>query len=448
MFTLVVPIQAALPELLSASRDDTAWAVTSTLLVAAVVTPIAGRLGDMYGKRRIVLILVAVMVLGSVMAALSNDLLGLIAGRGLQGAISGVIPLGIAILRDTLHERRVAPSVALISATMGVGGAVGMPLSALLTEQADWHLVFWLAAALGAIVFALILWIVPVSVLRVAGKFDVVGTIGLALGLLGILLMISRGNDWGWASPLTLLSGGLGLIILLVWGWYEWRAENPLIDLRIAGRPAILLTNLASTAAGFALFASNVAYPQLLEMPLGAGGLGLSLLNASFVVMVSGILMMIISPFSGWIANAVGPKLLMVLGSAALVGAYGFTVLFSSAVWHMVLANVLIGVGIGFTFAAMPMLIMRSVPQSETGVSNGLNALFRSIGTASGSAVLGAILAGFTQQYEGTVLPSLEGFQIAFTMGLIAAVISLAIALFIPTRRDPHEARPSLPHPS
>ena len=137
MFTLMVPIQSKLPELLNSSREDTAWVVTSTLLAAAVITPISGRLGDMYGKRRIVLVLVAVMVAGSVVAALSPGIVGIIVGRTLQGAIVGVVPLGIAIMRDVLHEDRVDSAIAFMSATLGVGGALGLPISALITERSD-----------------------------------------------------------------------------------------------------------------------------------------------------------------------------------------------------------------------------------------------------------------------------------------------------------------------
>ena len=236
MFTLVVPIQARLPELLHASREDTAWVVTVTLLVAAIVTPIAGRLGDMYGKRRIVLALLAALVVGSVIAALSTSIIGVIVGRGLQGAVTGVVPLGISILRDILREERVDSAIALISATLGVGGALGLPLSALVTQYADWHALFWMSAGLGVVVFALVLWVVPVSVLRTAGRFDYLGAAGLAVGLSGILLSISRGNEWGWTSPPVLAMGLGGLAVLLVWGWYELRIAEPLLDLRVAAR--------------------------------------------------------------------------------------------------------------------------------------------------------------------------------------------------------------------
>ncbi|MBB4141044.1 MFS family permease [Microbacterium invictum] len=446
MFTLVVPIQAKLPELLNASREDTAWVVTATLLAAAVMTPIAGRLGDMYGKRRIVLVLLATLVLGSLIAAVSPGIVGVVIGRTLQGAVTGVVPLGISILRDVLHQDRVGSAIALISATMGVGGALGMPLSALITEYSDWHALFWVSAGLGAIVFALVLLIVPVSVLRTAGRFDYLGAAGLAVGLTGILLAVSRGNEWGWTSPVVLACGIGGAIVLLAWGWYELRIEAPLLDLRVAARRPVLLTNLASVAMGFALFTSNVAYPQILELPPPAG-FGLSLLAASLIIAPSGLVMMLLSPVSGRLSLTIGPKALFLLGASALIAAYGFTLLFSSEVWHLLVANLLIGVGIGFGFASMPMLIMRSVPQSETGASNGLNALFRSLGTSTAAAVIGAVLASMSVAQDGVQVPTAEAFRWAYLLGGGGAVAALVIALFIPRHHAPEERHPSLPEP-
>ncbi|MGA7148232.1 MAG: MFS transporter [Microbacterium sp.] len=445
MFTLMVPIQSKLPELLDASREDTAWVVTSTLLAAAVITPISGRLGDMYGKRRILLVLVSVMIVGSVVAALSTGIIGVIMGRTLQGAIVGVVPLGISIMRDVLHEDRVDSAIAFMSATLGVGGALGLPISALVTERSDWHVLFWMAAGLGAIVFALVLWIVPVSVLRTAGRFDYIGAAGLAVGLIGVLLAISRGNEWGWGSPPVLAFGLGGLVVLLAWGWFELRIDEPLLDLRVAARPAVLLTNIASIAMGFSLFASNVVYPQMLELPVATGGFGLSLLAASLVVMPSGLVMMLLSPVAGRIAVRTGPKLLLLLGAISLIAAYGFTLLFSTDVWHLVVANILIGAGIGFGYASMPMLIMRSVPQSETGASNGLNALFRSLGTSTAAAVIGAVLATYTVDYGGVPVPTSEGFTVSLILGGAAAIVALAVAFFIPKHRSPQERHPSLP---
>lgn len=444
LFTLVVPIQSKLPDLLGAAREDTAWVVTATLLASAVVTPIAGRLGDMYGKRRIILSLLVITLVGSVVVALSSQIQGVVIGRTLQGAMAGVIPLGIAVMRDVLPTERVDGAVAMMSSTLGVGGALGLPISALITEYADWHLLFWATTVLCAAAFVLVLWVVPVSVLRTEGRFDYLGAAGLSIALIGVLLAVSRGDQWGWSSPATLLSGFGGLALLVLWGWYQLRAKEPLLDLRVAARRPVLLTNLASIAMGFALFASNVVYPQLLELPPESGvGFGLPLIAASLVVMPSGVLMMLLSPVAGRVAHAIGPKVLLLGGAAALIAAYAFTILLHSEAWHVLVANLLIGVGIGFGYASMPMLIMRSVPQNETGASNGLNALCRSLGTSAAAAVMGAVLAASSAQ-SPMGQPTEDGFQLAFLLGIGAAAVAFVLALIIPTK-PARERHPSLP---
>lgn len=445
MFTLVVPIQSELPRLLDAPREDTAWVVTITLLVAACATPISGRLGDMYGKRRIVLMLICALMLGSVVAALSPSILGVIIGRGLQGLTTGVIPLGIAIMRDVLPPARLGTAVALMSATMGVGGSIGMPVSAFIVEHFDWHMLFWVATALGAVAFVLVRFLVPSSVLRSPGRFDTIGVIGLTIGLAGILLAISRGADWGWLSPLTLTSGVGGVVVLLVWGVYQLRTREPLIDLRVTARPAVLYTNLAAICMGFALFGSNVLLPQMLELPTETGsGFGLGVFDTALLVMPSGLIMMIISPLSGWLERTVGPRIMLSAGTAAVTLSYVVLLISATSAWHLFVANMIVGVGIGLSFAAMPMLIMRSVPAEETGVSNGINALARSLGTSSASAVMAAVLAAISLDYHGRSVPTPEAFVLCFWIGAIVGGASLVLALLIPST-PPQETRPSVP---
>lgn len=444
MFTLVVPLQAELPELLNASREDTTWVVTITLLVAAVATPISGRLGDMYGKRRVVIVLLALLVVGSVIAALSTSIIGVIIGRALQGATTGVVPLGIAILRDVLPQARLGTAVALISATMGVGGAVGMPVAALVAVHADWHMLFWLAAGLGAVGIAVVVLVVPDDVLLTPGRLDVLGAIGLAIGLTGPLLYVSRGAEWGWTSAVSLTCLLGGIVVLLLWGWYQLRANDPLLDLRVAARPAVLFTNIAAIGMGFALFSSNVTFPQMLELPVETGsGLGLDMFSAALVVASSGVMMMVISPLSGWLERTVGPRLLFTVGTAAIVLAYVFVLIWSTEVWHLLICNILIGIGIGFTFAAMPMIIMRSVPSNETGASNGLNALFRSVGTSTASAVMGGVLAAMSIEVDGQAIPTREAFDVCFWLAIAAGIIGFVLTLLIPKR--PIEQHPALP---
>lgn len=445
MQTIIVPIQSELPEYLDAPRSDTAWVVTITLLSSAVVTPIAGRLGDMFGKRRMALIMLATMTIGSVIAAVGTGILWLIVGRGLQGAGMAVIPLGISIMRDVLPERRLGGGVALMSATMGIGGSIGMPLSAVVSENADWHLLFWIAAGLGALCWALIITIVPVSVLRTAGRFDWVGAFGLGIGISAVLLAVSRGNEWGWASAPTLGVGGGGVAMLLAWGAYELRDRNPLVDLRVAARPAVLLTNLASMLLSFGMFVSNIVLPQYLELPVGYG-LGLSLLETSLYLLPAGLTMLVLAPVSGRLMSVVGPKTVLVAGAVIVGASYLICLVDLSTPWMAMLANLTIGVGLSFAFAAMPTLIMRAVPVTETAAANGLNSVMRSAGTTTASAVVGAVLASLSVPLDGVEMPTPDAFQLSYTLGLVAAAAAALLAMLIP-RRSPHPVgeHPALP---
>ena len=343
-------------------------------------------------------------------------------------------------MRDVLPPARLSTAIAFMSATMGVGGAVGLPVSAFVAENYDWHMLFWMSLALGVIGFVAIWIVVPPDTILYPGRIDVVGAVGLAIGLSGLLLYVSRGADWGWASPIALSSVAVGVIALLVWGWYQLRVDEPLVDLRVAARPAVLITNLAAIGMGFALFGSNISFPQLLELPADTGvGFGLTLMEAALCIMPSGLIMMSLAPLSGRLERLLGPRALFTLGTIAIVVAYGFVLLWSTEVWHIVIANCLIGVGIAFSFAAMPIIIMRSVPANETGVSNGLNALFRSVGTSSAAAVMGGVLAAMSVPRNGVGVPTAAAFATCFWIAIAAALVALVLTLFIPRARADEE---------
>lgn len=433
MQTIVIPIQPELPRMLNASPEDTPWVITATLIAGAVCTPIAGRLGDMYGKRRVAMALLLLQTIGAVLAALSNSLPPMLIARVLQGMAMGVIPLGISILRDALPPHRLGSSVALVSATLGVGGALGLPLSAAIAQNADWHSLFWIAAVIALLAFVLYAAIIPASVLRSPGKLDILGIVGLALGLVGVLVAVTRGGSWGWTDPRTLgfLLGGV--VILLGWGIYELRVFQPLVDLRVTAGRAVLFTNLASIAMGFALFASSVVYPQLLQLPSASGiGLGLSLVVAALVLAPSGLAMMAMSPVAGRLERIRGPKPLLIAGAAVLAASYGLGLLFHANAWQILVVNVLLGAGVGLGYGALPALIMGAVPARETGAANGLNALMRSLGTSIASAVIGGLLASSVTSVNGVVGPSEGGFNLALALGLAASLLCVAVAALIP----------------
>src|SRR4051812_21069062 len=215
MQTLLVPVIKDLPQLLDTAPSNATWVLTSTLLSGAVATPIMGRLGDLYGKRRMLIFSLAVMVAGALVSALTSDLLTMIAGRALQGFAMGAIPLGIGLMRDMLPREKLGSAMALMSSSIGVGGGLALPGAALIAQHTDWHALFYAAAALGVLAIGLTLAVVPESPMRAKGSFDLPGAIGLTTGLVLLLLPITKGSDWGWSSGTTLGLFGAAVGILL-----------------------------------------------------------------------------------------------------------------------------------------------------------------------------------------------------------------------------------------
>lgn len=323
MQTLVIPLIPVLPRLLSASATNASWVVTSTLLAAAVVTPISGRLGDMFGKRRLLLISLAALVVGSVLCAVSGTLTPVVVGRILQGCATGAIPLSISILRDELPRERVGPAVSLISATMGVGGAVGLPVAAAVAQYADWHALFWLAAGAGLLTLIAVAALVPESAVRTPARFDLTGAFGLAAGLVALLLAITKGGQWGWTSAPTLGCFGAAVAILVAWAVFELRVRQPLVDLRTTTTRPVLFTNLASILVGFAMYAMSLTFPQLLQSPAATGyGFGLSMLAAGLALAPGGLVMMALSPVSARISARQGPRTALAIGLAVIGTGY------------------------------------------------------------------------------------------------------------------------------
>ncbi|MFI6123340.1 MFS transporter [Streptomyces sp. NPDC051064] len=439
MQTLLVPVVADLPRLLDTTTSNAAWVITATLLSSAVASPIMGRLGDLYGKRRFVLVSLVLMVLGSLVSGFTSDLVPMVVGRAVQGIALGAIPLGIGIIRDELPPERHGSAMALLSSSVGIGGALGIPLAALVAQNLDWHWLFFGAAALGALAMAAILAIVPQSAQRTPGRFDVIGALGLTLGLVALLLPISKGADWGWGSATTLGLFAAAVVIFLLWGLFELRVKDPLLDLRTASRRQVLLTNLAAVTVGFAFFAVTLVLPQLLQLPESTGyGLGMSMVVTGVCAASMGLAMMTVAPLAARLSAARGPKISLMTGLVLLAVAYLTGTALLGAVWQIVLVAVLAGSGVGIAYSAMPPLIFGAVDPSESGAANGLNTLMRSIGTSTSSAVVGVVLASTTQRMGSAAVPTLDGFRTSFLIAAGAALLGLVIAAFLPgrTRRD------------
>ncbi|MCX5136893.1 MULTISPECIES: MFS transporter [unclassified Streptomyces] len=437
MQTLVTPLIAELPQILHTTPANSAWVITVTLLVAAVCVPVSGRLGDLLGKRRMLLACSVPLVVGSVVCALSSSVTPMIVGRGLQGMGMGMVPLGIALLRDVVPAEKLSSSIALVSASMGIGGGLGLPISAAVAQYANWRVLFWGSAVLAVVIGTLIWFLIPDVPASAKGqRFDALGALGLGVGLVCLLLGVSKGADWGWGSAPTLGLLVGAVVVLVAWGAWELRTRDPLVDLRTTGRPRVLLTNVASIFVGFGMYASMLIIPQLLQFPEATGyGLGQSMLAAGLWMAPGGIMMMIVSPFGGKLTDARGPKFTLVCGVLIIALGYGLSLALMSTAWGLMLVGMVVSSGVGLAYGSMPALIMSSVPLSETAAANGFNTLMRSLGTSVGSAVVGVVLAQMTTTAGGYTFTSENGFRTGLVVGGCVALVAAAIAAVIPAVR-------------
>ncbi|WP_010539749.1 MFS transporter [Dietzia alimentaria] len=439
--TLVIPLLGMLPAILGTTAVNASWVVTVTLLAGAVAGPVMGRLGDLYPKKHVIVGCTMIMVLGSVVCALSGSLWPMLVGRALQGVGIGVIPIGIATMRELLPPVRLGPAISMMSSSLGVGGALGLPAAAALAQYGSWQWMFWGSAVMGLAIAALMAFqLRTLPAAKPDGTLDLIGALGLAVGLVALLLAVSKGADWGWTSPLTLGHFALAAIAFPVWGLWVLRHRSPIVDLRVAARRPVLLTNIASVTVGMGLYAQLLIWPQILQLPVATGhGLGQSMVAMGLWTAPAGLAMMAVSPISGWLIVNRGPKTTLVLGSLVIATGYFSGLVLMGSTWGVMSAGILTSGGVGLAYGAMPALIMSSVPRTEMGSANSVNTLMRSIGTTASAAVLGVILTQTAMDFEGLFVPSEAGLRVGLVFGGAVSLLAAAVAATIPPPWEPDD---------
>ncbi|GAA4722647.1 MFS transporter [Isoptericola chiayiensis] len=434
MQSLVIPIQSELPELLGTSPSTASWVVTATLLGGAVAMPVTGRLADMYGNKPVLVTSSVILLVGSLVCAISDSVGPVLIGRVLQGLAMGYIPVAISMVRQAAPPHLRNTAVAGVSATLGIGGAIGLPLAAWIAQDFDWHMLFWVSAALAAVMTLLTLVVVPHLRNAHPGRLDVVGALGLAVGLVGVLVGVSKGNDWGWAEASTLGLIGGGLVVLLLWGRYELRHDDPLVDLRTSTRRPVLLTNIAAVLIGFGMMAQSIVVPQLLQMPEATGyGLGQTILQAGLWMAPGGLMMMLFTPVSSRMLTRLGGRITLAVGASVLALGYVVATFLMDAPWQLMVASCVATAGVGIGYAAMPTLILNNVPTDESAASVGLNSLMRSMGTTVAGAVMAMVLTAQTVDLApGVTIPAESSFTWCFVIGAVAAALGALVVLFVP----------------
>lgn len=424
--TLVVPAVPRFPAILGASPGAVSWIVTATLLTGAIATPIIAKLSDLAGRRKMLVASMAFVLLGSVLAPLGGLPL-LVAGRALQGLGTALVPVAMAQMRDSLPPEKTGGALAILSATLGIGGGIGIPLGGLIVTAASWQWLFWTSAVLSVLSIVLIALVVPQHEPQARRPFDTTGALLLSLGLVAVLLFVSQGNAWGWFSLPTLLALAVGVVVLAVWGLFELRNESPLVDLRASASRPILFTNLASLTMGVLMFTNLLLTTVRLQGPASQGGFEWSAQAAGLAMLPNALVMFLVAPLTASMSRRVGPRAVLATGAVVTGLGYVLRVVAAPSGGMLIVWATVVGMGVGIGYAALPMLIVRYSPGHQIGEANGVNALVRAIGTAVASAGVAAIEGALSVSVGGHAVPSAAALVV---IALIGAGLSLVTLLF------------------
>jgi EmrB/QacA subfamily drug resistance transporter len=423
----VIPALPTLQHDLHTSETGITWLLTAYLLAASVGTSILGRLGDMYGKERLLLWTLLILVVGTVMAAVSSSLGPLIVARFIQGAAGGIFPLAFGIVRDEFPREKVAGGIGLLSAILGVGGGAGIVLSGLIIEHLNYHWLFWIPLV-PVVIAAVATWrFVPESPIRVPGRVNWLAAVLMTIGISAALLAISETTTWGWGSPKTLLLVLVGFIFILLWILVEVRSDHPLVDMTMMRVRGVWTTNASAFLLGAGLYASFIVFPQFAQLPTSTGfGFGASVVVSGLYLLPTTVGMTILGLKAGAISARFGSRAALLAGTVFSTASFLMLAAAHKHPYELLIAAALLGVGIGLAFAALGNLIVQAVPSHQTGVASGMNTVMRTLGGALGGQLSATFIANHMLRGE----PTVTGFTQTFIMAtgfLLACLVAGAL---------------------
>ncbi|GID29400.1 MFS transporter [Paractinoplanes brasiliensis] len=442
MQSLLTPVLATMVTVLHTSQGTVTWVLTAYLLSASIFTPIMGRVGDILGKRGVLVLTLVALSVGSLLAATATTLTVMIIARVIQGVGGGALPLAFGIIRDEFPQKRVAGAVGLIASLSAVGGGLGIVLAGPVVDHLGFRWLFWLPMIATIATAAAAHFWVPPSPARSGGTVSWLPAVPLSAWLVCLLLAMNQATVRGWASPavIGLLIGALALGA--AWIAAEQRAATPLIDLRMLRLKAVWTGNLVALLTGAAMYAVFAFLPQFVQTPSSAGyGFGAGIAESGLLLLPSSITMFASGALAGRLASIIGAKRVVVLGCLIAAASMALLAVAHGHTWEIYLSSALIGVGLGLVFAAMSGLVVAAVPPSQTGVASGMNANIRTIGGSIGAALMASVV---TSQLMPSGLPEKSGYTLGFAAMAVVLVLA-AVAALLPEAPATPRMAPAAP---
>jgi len=429
--SLGAPLIPTLSRIDGVSLSTGEWLLTVTLLIGALVTPVMGRLADGPRQRDVILFALGSVVIGCILAAVSDGFIMLILGRALQGVGLGILPVAMAIARRHLPPGKARRTIATLSVTVAIGVGLGYPVTGLIAQAWDFRAAYWFSAITvgGALVLAAL--VLPSRSDVVSRKFDTIGAGILSLVVIGVSVVLSEGGGWGWTSARSLGIVVGSLVLLAMWIPYELHYTDPLVDLRQVRNRAVLTADVAGFLISVAMYLLLPILVVFVQIPVARGyGFGASIVVSGLVLLPLSVGSFAASRFLVVYERRFGVRSMIPLGSLVFAVSSAFFALEHSAFWEAFVTAGIAGLGIGFTTGAMPGLIVRAVARTETGSATGFYQVVRSIGLTVGSALSAAVLMAHT--HPGQQLPDVDGFRVTLLIAAGFCVVTALVSFVLP----------------
>jgi MFS family permease len=428
--SLGAPLIPTIAKAESVSLSTGQWLLTAALLAGALATPVMGRLSDGPRQREVVLAALGAVLVGCLLAAVSNSFTVVVVGRGLQGVGLGLLPVTMAIARRHLPVLTAVRAIATLSITAAIGVGVGYPLTSLIAQFFDFHAAFWFGAIAVSAALLVAALVLPGRYEVPTRRFDGVGVVSLSLAVVGLSVYLSEGGDWGWTSALSLSIIGASSVLLALWVAYELRISDPLVNLRQVRNRSVLTADITGFLLCVAVYLFIPVAVEFVQIPKSTGyGFGVSIVVSGLVLVPLSVATFVASRLLEPFTRQFGTRSMIPLGSLIFAAATSFLAWEHRALWEAFVAVGSAGLGYGFSFAAMPGFIVRAVPPGDTGSAMGFYQVLRSIGLSAGSALAAAVLSAYT--HKGRIYPAVGGFRTtlltASGLCLLAAVLSYVL---------------------
>ena len=432
--SLIIPALPALAEHYGASVGTSVWLVTGFVLASIVAIPLVGRLGDIHGKRRMLLASLGAFAIGSLVCALARASGPAIAGRVIQGLGAAVAPLSYGLARDTVPPERLPHAIGVVVGGASAGGAIGFLLSGLLVDTFGAVAIFWFLLGFAVVIGLAVRRLVSETPVRAAVRLDAGGAALLGMGLLLLLLAISRGSTWEWLSGRTLAAFAAAAVLLVAFAVVEGRVRDPLVDLGLVVTRPFASAIACAVVFGFSYFNAVFVIPQIAAAPASTGyGSGLSTTGIGLVLLPTGLASVLGGAVGGRAIERAGPRALVAAG--AVLGMAGYASLAAAHASPVALAvgSAAIGLGWGVILTGIASVVIRSAPPEKTSIAIAVNNVPRITPVSIGGQLSFAIIAGAEM---GVGHPAESGYTWVFAMGGAGAAVLLLASALLPGRRS------------